>query len=273
MAEGMSNEIEEILTDPELFLRITEGELSKVIVKEELTTKAIFLSLCAAFVQGAQVNTLVNSESSAGKSYISRKIFEIMPERIREDYTKISPEALTYLHNSNFEPDWTWNGKILYVEDARKELLDSPTFKVMCSEGSKAAVVINYRTIEIPINGKPCVLLTTASNYIQNEIFNRFNVISLDESVEQTKAIMEREALLDSGENRKKEWQIDENIPEALSKLNRVKVDIPFAPKIVKHFPHTFLRIRRDFGRFRQLIKASCALHQYQRVTFTSISV
>ena len=67
--------------------------------------------------------------------------------------TKISGEAFTYWHVN--EKDWSWDGKILFLEDIGQSVLDSDTFKVMCSEGSVASVVKNQETIDLIIKGKP----------------------------------------------------------------------------------------------------------------------
>lgn len=251
-----------LLEDPKIFDIITEDELAKRITGEIATRKAIFLSLCSIWVKDIQVNTLVNSESSSGKSYICKAIVDLFPEELKQYRTKISPEAFTYWHNSSKEPDWSWDGKICYLEDISQSLLDSPTFRVMCSEGSISTVVRNQLAIDIEIVGKPCMLLTTANTTPTKELLNRFNLISLDESCSQTLKILERTAeFAEESES----VPYSPRISEALTRLRRIEVTIPFAKKIVKCFPTDDIRVRRDFKRFFDLIKASTALHQFQR--------
>lgn len=253
----------EFLKEPDLFDRI-DFELSKRIAGEENTRRAIFLSKCSTLVDGKPIHTLVNSESSAGKSWVAKAVFDLFPNNIggRDNYrTKISPEALTYWHHG--DKDWNWDGKILYLEDANDKVLNSSTFKVMCSEGSFATVVKDQKTINIEIKGKPAMLVTTASGSPSLEVANRFNFISLDESKEQTERILNFEAL--SASHPEKRLLYSDEVITALSCLDRKKVKIPFADELPKYFPRNILRTRRDFHRFLSLIQASTSLHQQQR--------
>jgi len=260
--ESIKNKAEVLLKNTKLFDLITEDELSKTISGEIATVKAIFLSLCGIWVEDVQINTIVSSESSSGKSYVCKKIIEIFPSELVQYRTKITPEAFTYWHNSKSEPEWTWNGKICYIEDASQMVMDSPTFRVMSSEGSIATVVRNQQSIDIRINGKPCMLITTANTNPTKELLNRFNIINMDETEIQSHRILEKTA--EFAENI---FKVNYNpiVLESLRLLKRVPVIMPFAKKIVNHFPLDDIRVRRDFKRFLDLITASCALHQYQR--------
>lgn len=265
-----------ILKEP-LLLKIINQEFDKFIVDEEATRKAIFICCCGCFVENlsATFNILVNGESSAGKSWITKNILQLFPENIfsKETYrTRISPKALTYWHNSEVEPEWTWNGKILYLEDIGSDILNSDVFKVMVSEGSTATIVGKHKgkgvelptAIDIEIVGKPITIITTAIGVPIEEIKNRFLLIDLDESEDQTKKIMERQAQISITGKKEKYAEI---IKESLSKLKRVEVLIPeWVSKIVEYMPRKdVLRWRREFPRFLEIIKCSAALHQYQR--------
>ncbi len=251
----------EILEDKNLFDLIIK-EFDKKIEGEEKSKKAIFLSLCNIWEEGSEIplNTFVSSESSAGKSFICRRIVKIFPKELVVYRTKITPEAFTYWHN---EDDWNWDGKICYLEDVSQQILDAPTFKVMCSEGSTATIVIKQKAVDIEIRGKPVMLITTASTNPKTEILGRFQIVSLDESKEQTEAIIFRQA------EDKEEESYDENIINALRLLKRKKVKVPFGRKIAQYLKENYnfksLRLRRDFSRLLDLIKCSAVLYQCQR--------
>jgi len=250
--------------NPEFFNLITINEFDKTIVGERKTRQAIFLSLCSIWVKNlqSQINALVNSESSAGKSYVCKKVYDIFPDKLKQYRTKISAEAFTYWHDSRREPEWDWDGKICYLEDIRESVINSDTFKIMCSEGSTATIVRNQLAIDIEIVGQPIMLITTATAQPTAEILNRFNLLPLDETEEQTEKILEYQSLEAMGKTKK---DYDERIKKSLERLERVNVVVPFADKIFAHFPKTSLRVRRDYVRFLDLIKSSSALHQYLR--------
>lgn len=260
--EGMSLTAYKILKDPNLFENVIK-EFGGPIAGESDTVKAIFLIMCGIWVKNRKsiLNALINSESSAGKSYLCKCIYNIFPELNKVYRTKISPEAFTYWHNSKFEPEWTWNGKILYLEDVKEDLLNADTFKVMCSEGSVATVVKNQRAIDIFINGKPIIMVTTASTNPNNEILNRFSLINLDESQEQTRRVLIKQGELAMGGFE----GYDEDIVEALGYLKPIRVEIPFANTLATLWDTTLLNMRRDYPKFLDLIKCSAALHQFQR--------
>ena len=252
-----------ILEDPDLFGLIVDRELEKKITGENQSRKAIFLSLCSVWIEDMNIplNTLISSVSSAGKSYVCQKITELFPEDLVIYRSKISGEAFTYWHVN--EDEWTWDGKILVLEDIGQSVLDSPTFRVMCSDGSVATVVRNQRAVDLIVNGKPCILITTASTNPSKEILNRFNIVQLDESAKQTEAVAYNEALESKNE------KYDPMITQALGLLKRRQVIVPFAldmqKYITKHYSWEDVRMRRDFSRLRDLIKCSAVLHQFQR--------
>lgn len=251
------------LGNPNLFSLITEQELSKKIVGEGKSIKAIFLSLCSIWLKDSEVplNSLISSESSAGKSFICKNVVKLFPPELVVYRTKITPEAFTYLKAN--EEDWTWDGKIFYLEDVGQSILDAPTFKVMCSEGSVATIVNKQKAVDIKIKGKPVMLVTTARTNPNIEILNRFQIIPLDESEQQTEDIVFSIAEGKSGES------YSPFLMESFRKLERESVTISYAKNIATFLKQNFdfksLRLRRDFSRLLDLIKCSTTLHQFQR--------
>lgn len=254
-----------ILKDPNLFDKITIDEMDKKIVKEIPTRKSIFLCSQGRLVENCQIasfNLLINDEAGAGKDYVTSKVLEINPSEIYIKKTRISPTVFTYWHNSHYEPEWTWDGKIFYTEDISESVLNSEVFKVMCSSGSQATIVVRQRAIDIDINGKPVIITTTANSIPNPELTRRFEIVNLDESVDQTKEIMKRHSLY-AVKGISPEY--NERIIKSLSYLKRVKVKIPYAELLTNLFPATNIMMRTKFPRFLDLIRASTAFHQYQR--------
>jgi hypothetical protein len=262
----IKEEIEKILSDPKLFDLIIK-EFDKKIVGEENNKKTIFLASCGIYVENHDIssyNLHISSGSGAGKDYIAKHILNIFPKGFVESRTRITPAAFTYWHNSKFEPEWSWDGKICYLQDVSYSVMNSDTFKVMTSEGSYATVVMDQRAIDIKINGKPVMIITAAETNPKNQMLRRFPIISLDESKKQTKEIMKRQAeWAKEGTNPKTEYS--EIIIMALGALKRVKVKIPFTDVILGSYPFDHIIMRTHFSRLLDLIKCSAALHQYQR--------
>ncbi len=260
-----SYEYMKYLGDKNLFNMICEKEFDKKIVGEIPSRKVIFLCACGRLVINSQVasyNLLVNDEAGTGKDYVAKNVLKIIP---KEDYihrTRISPAVFTYWHNPKFEPEWSWDGKVFYPEDISETVLNSDVFKVMCSDGSNATMVIKQRAIDIEIKGKPVMITTTASAVPNPELIRRFVILNLDSTENQTKLIMERHSKY------KAEGIVPEYNPfikKSLEYLKRWKVKVPFASFIHNYFPTKNIIMRTHYPRFLDFICASTALYQYQR--------
>ena len=257
--------IKKYLMKKNIFNKITEEELDKVIVGEIDTRKVLFLCCQGRLVENCQIasyNLLVNSSAGVGKDYVTSKVLSLFDKKQCESRTRISPTAFTYWHNSQYEPGWTWDGKICYLEDISDGILNHEVFKVMTSSGSCATIVIKQRAYDIKIEGKPVVIVTAANITPIPEIVRRFEFCNLDESINQTKEIMKRHAeYAKTG----KSIRINNEITEAMNLLKRKKVKIPFADRLCPYFPENNVMMRTKFVRFLDFIKASCSFHQYQR--------
>lgn len=263
--EGVAEEQEHylaLLRQPALLKALVE-ETSSRVEGEWATRYSLILTLGSLWLEGEKnlLHTLVNSVSSAGKGHVTKAVFDLLPKHLGVYRTKITPTTLTYWHAK--DDNWTWDNKLLFLDDVSQALLDSDVFKVMLTEGSIATVTKDQEAVDIHIQGKPLLFLTTAHGEVKDETTNRLLFLSLNETVDQTKAIMQRQAAVASGALAEKEYCFE--LRNALALLKRVKVVVPFAEKLPQYFPSSQISIRRDFPRFLCLVKASAALHQYNR--------
>jgi len=255
------------LNRPTLLDDIVE-DIGKKVVGERDTIKTIFLCSMGSLVENVNKtsnNLIVNSTTGSGKDWVVERTLEIIPKDRWVKRTRISEKVFTYWHNPKFEPEWTWDGKIFYNEDVSNTILNSDVFKVMSSTGSIATVLVNQRPIDIEIVGTPVMIVTTESASPSREITRRFSIVNLDESIDQSSAIMNKKLeLAKTG----KKVEYDEEFIEALKLLKRVKVKIPFADKLKVIFPlnkSSHILMRTHIDRFLDFIKSSCAFYQFQR--------
>lgn len=249
----------------DLFEMITERELDKLIVGEIEARKVIFLCSVGMLVKNAAIssyNLLVNDVAGAGKDFITSNTLKVIPKFRYLRRTRISPTVFTYWHNAKAEPNWSWEGKTLYLEDVSNAVLNSEVFKVMCSSGSHATIVKDQRAVDIKINGKPVIIVTSATANPNPELVRRFTILNLDSGINQTEEIMDRHCdYAGSGESPKLLLDFE----NALGMLTLVKVRIPFSDKLKKMLPSHSVIMRTHILRFLDYIKASAALYQWQR--------
>lgn len=259
-----SAKIMTLLKNPRLFWLIND-EFDKKIVNEKEARQTIFLNACGRHVENhntTSYNLCVNSVSGVGKDWVTKNVLAIFPSGSVHIRTRISPTAFTYWHNKKSEPEWTWDGLICYLQDVSNIVLNCDVFKVMVSDGSCSTVVINQTAVDIIIDGKPVMFITTASADPKSEMLRRFPMLSLDETEKQTENIMKRQAeYAESGKN----TEYNPLILKALASLKRVKIKVPFASDLNSSYPHDHPIMRTHFARLLDMIKASAALYQFQR--------
>lgn len=244
------------------------AERSQYIVGEEKTIHTLILvGLGGALVTNAvptSSNLLINDISGAGKDYILGKILDILPEKKVYRRKRISERVLTYWHNAKFEPGFTWDGKILYLEDCSNSVLNSEVFKVLSSsEGTfTSTILINQLAVDIEIQGKPVLLLTIASPYLEDELLRRFPVINLDISKEQTTRILKYKA---EGHSKVTKYIPSTTIIAKINSLNRVGVTVPYSYAFVYLLDHDNVLARTNFDRLVDYVKFSAAIHQETR--------
>ncbi len=236
-------------------------EIHKKVVGEDIAIKTIILTKALELVENkdpTSANLMVNANSGSGKDFVTRNTLAIFPNETTISRTNITPNVLTYWE----PPGGTWNGKSLYLEDIKEDVLNSPVFKTMASGRSSATVTIKQKAVDIDIDGKPSMFITTAAAEPNPELLRRFPIVKLTETKEQTKAIKKRQA-----KSAKGSWKVsyDSAVTKFLSTLDIYSVDIPFAEELDEHFPDEHLIMRTNFPRFLDYIKASTALHQHNR--------
>ncbi len=261
----LPTEITRILNSKDLWYNLVVDELNKKIVGEIPSREIILMCAMGRLVENCSYtsfNLLMHSESSAGKDYITKNVLKLIPETNVFSRTRISPTVLNYWKPFKRIGLDSWNGCILYLPDISEPVLNSDAMKLLCSDGSHITITEKGEARDIEIKGKPVIFSTTATTTPNEEILNRFSIVHLDESEEQTKRIMKMQGIrMMEGLS----CEYNPLIKQALSHLKRYSVKIPFADKVVDVFPSKKISERRNFERFFDFIKAITCVYQFQR--------
>jgi hypothetical protein len=259
-----SEQIKELLKKGRLWDYIIVDELDKKHKGDIPAKEVIFLCSVGRLIKNKNpysYNILVLDKSSAGKDSLVGSVLKIFPREDYETYARITSKSLNYLHSLDTEPDYDYNGKILYLKEITEDILNNEVMKEFTSgdEDISRVAITKQKGAGVDIKevkGHPCVFTTTATTIPTEEIRNRFNIIKLDLSEEQTARTFIRE---------KEEY--NEKIKEFLRNLNPYEVEIPqeLFNFIVKAFPRNKVRYRRDFQRLLDFIKAVTLFNQEER--------
>jgi hypothetical protein len=240
-------------------------ETGKFVVGEKNSILTIGLAASGRLVTNANrtsYNVIPNDDSGCGKDHVTKNTLKVfVPEEHIAAQSRITPTYINYWHTKDTDPNWSWDGKVLYLTDVSDNILNSEVMKTFLSDNTKAGVIRKQYAIELEIVGKPCVFCTTANSTPGQEQLRRFFLLPLNSTRAQTQAIKRYMAeMAVSGEYP----TVNPVVEKAMHSLKRVKVIVPFGVELINKFPDDLIA-RTYFQSFIDLIKASAALHQYQR--------
>ena len=263
LPELEASEVSPLLKDERLLCRIREVMDKEIVGKYEnkllLFLIFLFKDLGAENAQAC----FIMGESSSGKSYLMHKVLSYFPDECVIWLTRSTTHGLEY-----FCKDKDLTGHILAIEEAPGLNEAQPYVRPIFSERGLKIVTAqalggNIVSQVIEVKGCPVFVTTSCSPVMDEQMSTRVWILSTDESVEQTKRILEFEAKKESHPSSESIEEEKEAIRKALKELKPVKILIPYASFI--EFPFNKIRVRRDFPKLLTLIKTSAYLHQYQR--------
>ena len=210
---------------------------------------------------------LTLSGSGSGKSHLQDTILCLCPDEDLIKLTSLTDRALFYKGEDSLK------NKVLAVEELAGALGADYAIRNLIS----AKKLVIESTIKNPLTGKletqvntvhgpTAVFQTTTNPQTDAETRSRFIVISVDESPEQTKAILaaQRQShTLDGWRQRQAREAILKRHHAFQRLLKPAKVVNPFEPLL--SYPDDRLLVRRDHPKYLHLILAVTFLHQLQR--------
>lgn len=256
------------LKSPDLVQKLKEQLDKSISGEDENKTASIVVVGGGRLVQNispTSMNLLINGTTGAGKDFFVGKLLNIFPKELVIKRSRVSPTALNYLHAKEREPNWTWDRKILYLEDISATIFNHEVFKVLTSNrGGTCTITIDGEAKDITQVGKPVVICTAARLIMQEEMERRFRLLTLDESEDATRLIVEKMA---ESEQDGDFGECDPVMVNAQKYLKACRVHIPFGKLIPYALPNANIAWRTISKVWFDYIKCSTALHQYQRST------
>lgn len=255
-----------LLREPKLFERILADFTSVGTVGED-SNKLLGYLIAVSRKLDDPLSGLIVSRSAAGKSSLLNAVLDFVPEEEKQLVTSMTTQALYYL------PEDGLKHKVLAVVEDEGSQTASYPLKILQSEKKLVLAV----TVRDPDGGMPETKLKTVEGPVaqfmtstqaefDEELANRYLVLSVDEDREQTRRIhaAQREAETLSGMLRKLDQEEILRIHHNAQRLLRpLRVINPFADRLT--FPDDQLRLRRDHKKYLGLIKTIAFLRQYQK--------
>jgi DNA primase catalytic core len=256
----------EYLRSPDLLDRIAADIEACGMVGNRDNCLIVYLCALSRFTE-KPLGALIVSRSGAGKSFMQDMISNCTPEESVMKVTRMTGQALFY-HAKNL------THKLLSIEEdegmrdgmyAIRTLLSSQRLllQTVGKDGKDNRLTAQNNIVEGPVS---VLISTTNLADFDRETLNRFLTIHLDESIDQTRAILVHQDRIDGLEglalrSRRKEIEkLHRNIQRLLKPcqvINRVGTGVKY--------PAELLNVRREKTKAQTLVRSIALLHQYQR--------
>lgn len=213
------------------------------------------------------LSILIISGSGAGKSSLQDTILNLCPPEELVKLTSLTGKALFY------KKECSLSHKVLAVEEeqgaedadyAIRNLISSRQLTIEATV--KDMVTGKMTTMENTVLGPTAVFKTTTSPETDPETKSRFLILSIDESREQTRKILDYQRYMDTKEGYLKkieEKSITKKHRNFQRALRPLTIFNPYA-KLLTYLDDRLL-VRRDHQKYKAIIKAIAFIHQFAR--------
>jgi len=257
----------ELLKKPNLLFNIIKEIHTEGVAGEELAQLVLINKISMRLVKNASEtssNLLVSDRTGGGKDKLTGSVCKVLlvDEQTVFHETAITPKVLNY-----WEPlgeGSSWDGRVVYLEDPEVEVLKLQAFKIRASGSNNITTLDDKRKVRrLHIKGKHVFIITSMNHAIDEELMRRWDALRLDTSIELTKKVVDLKCRKAAGL-----WTptINKDFRACLQKMPRVSVIVPFAPDLASYaIRYSTLSLRSQIDKLLDFIKASAALHQFQR--------
>ena len=255
-----------LLKDPHLLDRLLADFTRCGVVGEE-TNKLIGYLAATSRKLDAPLAVMVQSSSAAGKSSLMEAVLAFMPAEDKVQYSAMTGQSLFYMGAVDLKH------KILALAEEAGAARASYALKLLQSEGvlsiastGKDPETGKLVTQEYRVEGPVMIFSTSTAIDHDEELLNRCLTLGVDESREQTRAILQlqrQRRTLDGLVAKQQKTRLIKIHQNAQRLLRPIAVRNPYADALT--FPDERTRLRRDHEKYLTLIDTLALLHQHQR--------
>jgi len=207
------------------------------------------------------------SGSGAGKSYLQDAVLSLCPPEDLIKVTSLTDQALFYKGQDALKQKVLALEEVAGATGARYALRNLISSKRLNIESTTKNPTTGKLESQLhTVNGPTAVFETTTNPDTDPETKSRYIILSVDESLAQTRAILQAQRTLHTIEgwlSRKKREAIVKRHHAFQRLLKPVIVVNPFEPFLT--YSDEWLSVRRDQPKYLNLILAVTFLHQHQR--------
>jgi len=237
------------------------------VVGEKRAAKLLYLAITTRVLDDDRpVCVAVKGPSSGGKSHLVNKVLAFFPKEAFQILTAMSPRALVYSTRD-------LRHKMLVIQEAAglngpiavyivRSLISEGRIDYMTTE--RSTLTGQFEARRITREGPTGLILTTTKIKIDAEVETRMLSISIDDTPEQTRAVLDKIGEGRADANAGVDFNRWHDLQSEIGSLDR-HVAIAYAPTLTALVPPVALRLKRDISQLMALIKAHALLNHRNR--------
>jgi hypothetical protein len=251
-----------LVDEDDLIQRFLKDVGARGLVGEEDNAATAFLCATSARLQNP-LNLTVSGESSAGKNFLLSKVADFIPAEHKRFITGMTPKALMHASENEFQHKAVFIAEYEGVAKADYAIRTMQSEKLIQWDYVDTAKGIKKKSRTV--KGPAAFLQATTRPVLHRENETRLLFINVDESPEQTAAILRRQAETAQKGPLPDDEQTIKNWHDYMKELQTMNVSIPYAEELATHFPNGRVRSRRDFPKLLGMIETLALMHQHKR--------
>ena len=262
---GETKELKTFGKSKELLKKVNNLIGKPGVVGEE-SNRLFLFTVAVSHLMKKPLNVVVQGSSGSGKSYIIKKVSDLVPQEKVKRYTRLSEKSFY-----NFG-EYDLCNRLIIIEDydGMNEEVEY-AFREIQSNGSLISAIsakendnADIQTKDKIVRGPIASMVATTKGEIYHDNSTRVFFISVDETKEQTQKIIDYKNKKANGEIKQEdEDNAKEYLQKFVSTLKPYRVKNPYLKQINLPVPHDQLR------RLHELLEAFSAqitlIHQHQR--------
>jgi hypothetical protein len=269
MSEAEKKEALDVLKSKDLLKRIV-GDFDGVGCIGEKYNKLLGYIAAISRLQPDPLALLILSRSGAGKTNLQDTVCKFVPPEGLIQYTRMTGQSLFYREQNALK------NKVLAIEEEEgmseamysiKTLISSQKLAIAATRAD--AKTGKFSVDEYTVNGPVVVFVSSTNpNALDDETKRRFLILTIDESPEQTKSILQSQITKNTFD-----WYQSTADTSSITRLHHnmqrllKPLTVTFTRDLRLAWPYSRLQMRGEQQKFLSLVKAIVLLHQYQRKT------
>ncbi|MEN0056406.1 MAG: hypothetical protein AAGC65_22190 [Mucilaginibacter sp.] len=251
------------LQAPDLLKQTQQPIAQSGIIGEETNALIAYL-IYTSRKRNTPLHLMCLGASGTGKTWLQKKVGELIPEEDKLEITTLSTNAFYYFGKEELKH------KLLLIEDLDgAENVLYPLRELQSKRRINKTVTLkdskgNMKTVTLNIEGPVCVSGCTTREHLYEDNANRCILLYMDNSQEQDRQIMDYQRRISAGQvDQYEERKVREQLKNVQRLLKPVSVRNPYAPYL--NLPDAVFKPRRTMLLLLLFTEIITYYHQYQR--------